>query len=608
MAPRVKVVSHGETTDLRIVRVEIDNFRGIKRLDWQPRPGINCLIGSGDSGKTTILDAIELVFASRNGVMFDDADFYDVDPKKNPISITVTLADIPSEFLRNDRYGNYTRGWHGETQTLEDEPDEARGFQPALSVRLTVDQTLEAEWGIFNRRLEKEGKRLPSLSYNDRQEVMPSRLGPYADHHLGWGRLSVLNKITEDAKGSRALLAEAGRIARAEFSKESKALFAEVIKQAKCAAQALGVAVTDDLQAMLDIQAVGLSGRGISLHEKNLPLRQLGLGSSRLFVAALQDQARVNASIALIDEVEHGLEPHRIARVLRQLKAPKKDGSIKAQVFLTTHSPVVLCDLAVSQLHVVRRDKITGDVTALSAEPQFKSLDCHAVSRTTPEAFLVPTVLVCEGKTEVGLMRGLDHYWSDTGKSPFATLGIVAVSGGGVDRAPMVAGYFRSLGYRVGLLLDTDREPDDKTILAELKTAGVSIFRWKDKHATEDHLFRDLPTPAVKKLLKSMISFEAEEQSFIDRFNRRLPERKIKSVGELEQLLDDAKVREVLGGLAKVRDKLDKDGKPDPRERGVFKDIAASEWVGEQLVGPNLNTMTGDFPQIIGKIRTWADQ
>ena len=36
--------------------------------------------------------------------------------------------------------------------------------------------------------------------------------------------------------------------------------------------------------------------------------------------------------------------------------------------------------------------------------------------------------------------------------------------------------------------------------------------------------------------------------------------------------------------------------------------IAASEWVGEQLVGPNLNTMTGDFPQIIGKIRTWADQ
>ena len=101
--PRVKVVSYGETTDLRIVRVEIDNFRGIKRLDWQPRPGINCLIGSGDSGKTTILDAIELVFASRNGVMFDDADFYDVDPKKNPISITVTLADIPSEFLRNDR-------------------------------------------------------------------------------------------------------------------------------------------------------------------------------------------------------------------------------------------------------------------------------------------------------------------------------------------------------------------------------------------------------------------------------------------------------------------------------------------------------------------------
>lgn len=592
---------------MRIVRVEIANFRGLKRFDWHPRAGINCLIGGGDSGKTTILDAIELVFTSRNGVTFDDADFYEVDPKNNPISITVTLSDLSSEFLRNDHYGDYTRGWHGETQMLEDEPDEARGFQPALSVRLTVDHTLEAEWGIFNQRLESAGGRLPSLSYNDRQDILPSRLGPYADHHLGWGRLSVLNKITDNAKDSRALLAEAGRIARAEFSRDSKKLFTEVIKQAKSAAQTLGVAVTDDLQAMLDIQAMGLSGRGISLHEKNLPLRQLGLGSSRLFVAALQDQARANASIALIDEIEHGLEPHRIARLLRQLKATKADGSTKAQVFITTHSPVVLCELGVKELHVVRRDKTTGDVTALSAESQFKTLESQAVARSAPEAYLVPTVLVCEGKTEVGLMRGLDHYWSDQGKSPFATLGIVAVSGGGVDRSPNVAGYFRALGYRVGLLLDSDREPKDGKVLAELKTAGVSIFRWKDKYATEDHLFMDLPTQAVKKLLSSMVTMDGEEQSLIDRFNKRLPGKKVKDTGEIEALLDDEEVRSVLAALAKVRDKV-KDGKPDQRERGIFKDIAASEWVGEKLVGPNLAFATGEFSETIKNIRAWADQ
>jgi len=55
------------------------------------------------------LDAIELVFTARNGVTFDDADSYDVDPKKNPISITVTSPDLSSEFLQNDRYGDRSR-------------------------------------------------------------------------------------------------------------------------------------------------------------------------------------------------------------------------------------------------------------------------------------------------------------------------------------------------------------------------------------------------------------------------------------------------------------------------------------------------------------------
>ena len=71
---------------MRIVHVEIVNFRGIKQLSWYPAPGTNCLVGPGDSGKTTVLDAIELAFAPRNSVTFDDTDFYAVDPKANPIA------------------------------------------------------------------------------------------------------------------------------------------------------------------------------------------------------------------------------------------------------------------------------------------------------------------------------------------------------------------------------------------------------------------------------------------------------------------------------------------------------------------------------------------
>jgi predicted ATP-dependent endonuclease of OLD family len=39
--------------------IEIENFRGVKVLVWCPSEGINCLIGPGDSGKSTVLDAID---------------------------------------------------------------------------------------------------------------------------------------------------------------------------------------------------------------------------------------------------------------------------------------------------------------------------------------------------------------------------------------------------------------------------------------------------------------------------------------------------------------------------------------------------------------------
>lgn len=402
-----------------------------------------------------------------------------------------------------------------------------------------------------------------------------------------------MNRITDGGSGSRGLLAEAGRVARQEFSKDSKRLFADTIDQVKVAAQRLGVPIRGDLQAMLDVQAIGLSGGGISLHDKDLPLRRLGLGSARLFVAALQDQARANASVALIDEIEHGLEPHRISRLLRQLKLTKEKDKAKAQVFITTHSPVVLQELSISELQIVRRDTNTGKVDICSAQIEYKGLDPQTQPRTNPQAYLAPNILVCEGKTEVRLMRGLDDFWSDKGKLSFAVLGVVPISGGGVDKAPKVAGYFRSIGYRVGLLLDSDREPADTEILNELHCLGVSIFRWERGYATEDHLFRDLPKEAVERLIQAVLAINKSEQSIVDRVNGRLPERRFLNIEAIEAVTDNRDVRVALGELT--------------NERSWFKDISIAERIGRKLVGPNLGFLRGKFAESIAAIRTWVD-
>ena len=84
------------------------------------------------------------------------------------------------------------------------------------------------------------------------------------------------------------------------------------------------------------------------LHDGEMPLRQLGLGSKRMLTTGLQTQTLRAQHVTLFDEVELGLEPHRIARLIEHLKA-----DTTGQYFLTTHSPVVLRELTVEDLHIV---------------------------------------------------------------------------------------------------------------------------------------------------------------------------------------------------------------------------------------------------------------
>lgn len=96
---------------VRICKVEIQNFRTIRLLSWQPSPGLNCLIGPGDSGKTTVLDAIDLCLGARRNISFSDTDFYGLDVTQ-AITITLTLGSLPDPLMRLDSYGNYLQAFN----------------------------------------------------------------------------------------------------------------------------------------------------------------------------------------------------------------------------------------------------------------------------------------------------------------------------------------------------------------------------------------------------------------------------------------------------------------------------------------------------------------
>ena len=44
-------------------KLSLRNFRGLKEFDQVFDTGLTCIIGRGDSGKSTILDAINYVFS-----------------------------------------------------------------------------------------------------------------------------------------------------------------------------------------------------------------------------------------------------------------------------------------------------------------------------------------------------------------------------------------------------------------------------------------------------------------------------------------------------------------------------------------------------------------
>ena len=55
---------------LRICHIEIRNFRGIRTLSWHVKGDFNCIIGAGDTCKTTILTALDYALSPRTGLSF----------------------------------------------------------------------------------------------------------------------------------------------------------------------------------------------------------------------------------------------------------------------------------------------------------------------------------------------------------------------------------------------------------------------------------------------------------------------------------------------------------------------------------------------------------
>lgn len=570
----------------RIRKLEIAHFRSIRQLAWCPSDGINCLIGPGDSGKSSILDAIDLCLGARRNIQFTDADFHRLDVG-TPINISVTLGELDDGLKNLETYGMFVRGFDAESGTIEDEPE--KDAETVLTVRLTVGSDLEPSWALISARAEAQGLER-NLSWGDRVRLAPTRIGVMADFHLGWRRGSVLNRLSDERADASAALAKAARDARVAFGDDVQDQLAETLGIVATTAKELGIPIGDNVRAMLDAHSVSFSGGTISLHDaEGIPLRGLGIGSTRLLIAGLQRKAATQATIILIDELEHGLEPHRIIRLLGSLGA--KDTPPPLQVFVTTHSPAALQELAGNQLFVTRPGADRHDVLAVGI-----AKDIQSTVRKYADAFLARSVIVCEGASEVGLVRGLDQYRAANGHDALAAQGtaLVDCGGGDADMPFKRASAFRALGYRIAVVRDDDKRPTAGVEDAFVANGGT-VVAWREGRALEDELFLSLTGDAVAKLVDRAIELHGE----------KLVNDHIKSASSNGTDLDAIRAEALLDGITiESRKILGKAARA--KKAGWFKSVTWMESLARDVVGPDLLNADAGFRSLIEKVFAWA--
>ncbi|MBP6946025.1 AAA family ATPase [Patescibacteria group bacterium] len=460
---------------MRLRKLSIRNFRGIKSLDWHISKDFTLLVGPCDSTKSTILDAIELALLPRWQVNLDDSDFYLGDVAK-PITIEVVISDVPSELKNEAKFGLDLSGWDQQTATVTDLEE---NLEEVMVLRFTTDESLEPQWLVISGR-NPEGR---NIAFRDREAFGLTRLGSGTDRQFTWGRGSLLSRLTESSS-HRRLLAESARAARGAFQTDTCPGLKESVDKVSVLVQKVGLQIKNGLPG-LDPSAVNLNSGAIALHQEGIPFRRVGLGSRMLFLVALQRELSNQGAVTIIDEVECGLEPYRLRNVLRIL-AEEKSCTVA-----TSHSPIALQELGAKHIEIVRSTE--GKTIVTSVPEQLQS-----TVQKSAEAFLSRRILVCEGMTELGFCRGLDDIrWSEV-KRGLAYSGVSLADGRG-DEAPIIATHFSQLGYEVMLLADSDK--DTKSLDIQLSNQGVVVVRWEGGMSIEERIISDISWNGILEIL-----------------------------------------------------------------------------------------------------------
>jgi putative ATP-dependent endonuclease of the OLD family len=469
----------------------IKRFRGVRSLIWRPNPRLNIILGAADCGKSTVLEAIALLFSAAPNFALSEFDYHNRDVDAG-FTIEAVLSVGGGAFLREEGFpAPPLQGWLD--GKLTDLPDE-NGAEAVLVCRLTGTTDQETQYEIIGAG----GEICFPFS-----RVMRRR--------IGLARLGVADRGDRDIR-----LVQGGALDRYLQGQEVRQTVLQAVMKTPLHDQ-LGDGPKSALTAISDgfkkrnlphpvrLGLVGTPGVslaasvGLTVGETDpvaLPLTAWGTGTRRLAALEISTLGVSADAIAVIDEPETGLEPYRQRVFIRDL------ASTPRQAFVTTHAPAVLSQA----LRETSQTWRIGDaVQNPGASKPPTEADSHAlvsvggaeiaaIASTQPEALFAKLPVVCEGVTEVGFATRLFEHRFGSG---YSCRGLFCLDAGGHYRALPVCQELIDAGFPLAAIVDDEgKKSGGWTDVG----ASAILLRWKGGACLEKAVLSALPDTMLQEV------------------------------------------------------------------------------------------------------------
>lgn len=480
---------------MKIVQVRVANFRGIAQGTVH-FDGHSVLVGDNNAGKSTLLEAIDLVLGperlSRRPVV-DEHDFYagqylSGDGQPIPLWVEVIVADLNEEQLRHFR--EHLEWWDTNSKTLLAGPPvegtDAAEVGPALRVffrgaydaeeddflgntyfalpapigageHQTFRATDKRKCGFLYLRTVRTGSRALSLERGSLLDVIlrlqDSRLKMWEEL---LGSLRTLPVAENPELGVSTLLASVQASIKefvpSDWVEDPHMRVSDLTRET----------LRRTLTVFMSTGAKRPDGSSYAA-----PYQHQGTGTINTLVLALLSiiaELKQNVIFAM-EEPETALPPHTQKRIVNSVREKS------AQALFTSHSPYVLEEFEPAQIKVLKR--ANGLLTSVPASlpPTIKPKAYKAEFRARfCEALLAKYVLIVEGRTEFDAMQAAARTLSQTDPQSFKSLealGVAVIDARSDSQVAPLGNFFRALGRTVFAVFDKQ----DEAQLALIKAA-----------------------------------------------------------------------------------------------------------------------------------------